>query len=97
MENVAIKPPTINWNSNALYQEFQCTKSCNRTFDGPLAGIGDEQKVNYLMMWTDCEEEHILYSLPQGPETKHEEYYKAFQSHIHPTSQFRGPDTAFHD
>ena len=40
-------------------------------------------------MQMDCEEECILQSVSQKSETKPEESYKFFESHIHPASKFR--------
>ena len=84
--------PKMDWYSSDLPQAFKKFRAtCELHFSGPLKEKNEQEKVSYLLIWTDNEgiELASTWSLTADQKKKLDTYWNKFEDYVAPKSNFR--------
>ena len=84
--------PRIDWTSSDLTQTFKRFKAlCVLLFEGPLKDKSEEEKVNYLKIWSGEEGIELVetWNLSNEDKKKLQPHWERFEHYIAPKSNFR--------
>ena len=87
-----IPTPTIDWTSSGIAESYENFKeTCELIFDGPLDGIDEKRKVNYLKLWCGKEGRSLIKTWQMSPadSVNLEKYWENFKDYVKPKSNFR--------
>ena len=87
-----IPTPTIDWSSSCLDESYENFKeTCELIFDGPLSGLDEKRKINYLKLWCGNEGRALIktWLLSDADKVKIDKYWTNFKEYVKPKSNFR--------
>ena len=88
----SLPAPTMVWtapDADKRFDKFQ--ETCELWFNGPLADLSDERKINYLLLWAGDEARALVKTWKLSEEAKKslQSYWDGFQKFVKPRSNYR--------